>query len=262
MNRPSGVNLFPVSQADARALGSVETAPLLRFLRPASFALWFLVFSVQIVMLVSDSSQSLWLALVLSTALFAGVHIQFWYEESEQGRRLHYLLERMRGRIYEDELTGLPNARHFVFELRRQMMRSMRNGRSFSVVLADLQGFESVGDGEEQERIARAAAKALRAAVGDSDFVARLQGGVFGAIVVDDKERTIAQKRDAVVLAVASAIPLERSTAMQPVVTMTGYEGELEVRELLRRAQRDLQSARARGYAQALPRTPSRAAVA
>lgn len=260
MNRPSGTSLFSLSPSEARVLGSVETPLVLRFLRPASFALWFLVFCIQVVMLVADSSQSVWLALVLSTALFAGVHIQFWYEESEQGRRLHHLLERMRGRIYEDELTGLPNARHFVFELRRQMMRSMRNGRSFSVIIAELHGFDAV-DADEQERIARAAAKALRAAVGDSDFVARLQGGIFASIVTDDKERTIGEKRDAVLCAVASAVPLERAAVIQPIVTMTGYEGELEVRELLRRAQRDLHAARARGFAGSLPRPLSRTAA-
>jgi len=260
VNRSSGSSLISLSPSESRVLGSVETPFVLRFLRPASFALWFLVFCVQIVMLVSDSSQSLWLALVLSTALFAGVHIQFWYEESEQGRRLHSLLERMRGRIYEDELTGLPNARHFVFELRRQMMRSMRNGRSFSVIIADLHGFDAA-EPDEQERVARAAAKALRAAVGDSDFVARLQGGVFAAIVTDDKERTIGEKRDAVLCAVASAIPLERAAVMQPIVTMTGYEGELEVRELLRRAQSDLHAARSRGFGGPLPRAVSRSAA-
>lgn len=256
MNRPPSLNLVALSPNDTRALGSVETPFFLRFLRPASFALWFLVFSIQVVMLVSDSSQSVWLALILSTALFVGVHVQFWYEESEQGRRLHYLLERMRGRIYEDEHTGLPNARHFVFELRRQMMRSMRNGRSFSVVVAELEGFEGIESGE-QDRVARAAAKALRTAVGDSDFVARLQNGTFAAIVADDKERTIAEKRDAVLCALASAIPLERATDLQPLVTATGYEGEVEVGELLRRAQRDLQAARTRGLATPAPRAVS-----
>lgn len=242
-------------------MGSVETPPVLRILRPLSFALWFVVFAVQVVTVVSSGSSGPWIALLLSTALFVGVHLQYWYEESEQGRKLHHLLERMRGRIYEDELTGLPNARHFVFELRRQMMRSMRNGRGFAVVLAEVIGFDELHDEQLRERILLAAAKALRGATGDSDFVARLQGAVFAAIVADDSERTAAEKRDAVLCALGSAIPLEQANLLQPLVTMTGYEGELEVRDYLRRAQQDLYAARARGFAHFRP-APRRSGAA
>ncbi len=246
MNKPPGLNSFLFPSSDPGEMGSVEIPPALRILRPATFALWLLIFCIEAVnLVVTSGGNAHWLILALSTLLFVGVHVQFWYEESEQGRRFHRTIERMRGRIYEDELTGLPNSRHFVFELRRQMMRSVRNGRGFSLVLTDIGGMEaSKGD---EERLLTPAAKGLRHAIGEGDFVAHLQGKIFGAIVLDDRERSAAEKADAVLSALGSCIPLQQAGQLYPVVSLTGYEGELEVRDFLRRAQRDLLAARSRG---------------
>jgi PleD family two-component response regulator len=176
------------------------------------------------------------------TLLFVGVHAQFWYEESEQGQRFRRTIERMRGRIYEDEVTGLPNSRHFVFELRRQMMRSVRNGRGFSLALTDIGGGEHVKGFES--RLLPSVGKALRLALGESDFVAHLQGTIFAAMIVDDRNRSADDKANGLLPAIGSCIPLEHAGTLFPVVSLTGYEGELEVRDFLRRAQRDLLEAR------------------
>lgn len=245
MNKPPGLNSFLFPSNDPNAMGSVEKPSALRILRPVTFALWLLVFCIEGMNLVTAGGNAHWLVLGLSTLLFAGVHVQFWYEESEQGRRFHRTIERMRGRIYEDELTGLPNSRHFVFELRRQMMRSVRNGRGFSLVLTDIGGGEVPKGGEAA--LLPPVAKGLRHAIGEGDFVAHLQGTIFGAVVLDDRDRSAAEKADAVLVALGSCIPLQHAGEMYPVVSLTGYEGELEVRDFLRRAQRDLLAARSRG---------------
>lgn len=244
MNKPPTLNTFFGAAGDPAALGSVEPPPLMRFVRPATFALWFIVFSAQAVTVVTTGQGGSWVVLFLSTALFIGVHIQFWYEESDQGQKVHRTLDRMRGRLYEDDLTGLPNSRHFVFELRRQMMRSVRNGRGFSLALTDLNGFEG---GKSGERMLPMTGKSLRQATSESDFIAHLEGPVFAAILVDDRDRSAAEKTESLLLALGSAIPLDRAAVMHPVVSLTGYEGELEVRDFLRRAQRDLVAARSRG---------------
>ena len=126
--------------------------------------------------------------------------MQFWYEESEQGRRFHRTLERMRGRIYEDDSTGLPNSRHFVFELRRQMMRSVRNGRGFSLVLTDLGGC-----GKRKRQRGPHPPRHLQGpppvASAKSDFVAHLQGAIFAAIITDDRDRSAAEKADGLLTA-------------------------------------------------------------
>src|SRR5690349_19602390 len=144
MQKPPGLNALIFAPSEQNELGSVETPAILRLLRPATLILWLLIFCVQVQTVISSGSQGTWLVSLLMTVLFVGVHAQFWYEESEQGQRFRRSIERMRGRIYEDEATGLPNSRHFVFELRRQMMRSVRNGRGFSLALTDIGGGEHV----------------------------------------------------------------------------------------------------------------------
>lgn len=254
MNKPQALNAILFPSAEQRALGSVETPAILRWMRPTTLALWLVVFAIEAQTIVSTGTSRHWIALVLSSALFVAVHIQFWYEESEQGRRFHRTLERMRGRIYEDHETGLPNSRHFVFELRRQMMRSVRNGRGFSLVLTDVSGFETLGN--EQDRVLMSIGRTLRQAMGDCDFTARLQGSIFAAIVSDERDRTAADKADTTLVALGSCIPLEHAGLVYPVVSISGYEGEIEVRDFLRRAQRDLLAMRSHGVA-ALPRPKS-----
>lgn len=245
MNKPPMLNAFLFPTTEQGELGSVESPLLLRLLRPLTFTLWLIIFCVEAQTIISTGGHANFLIIGLATALFAGIHVQFWYEQSEQGRRFHRALDRMRGRIYEDENTGLPNSRHFVFELRRQMMRSVRNGRGFSLVLTDFGEFDRVKPSEE--RFFPAVSRAMRHAVGEGDFVAHLQGPIFAAIISDDAENTAAEKADNMLPALGSAIPQEYAARLFPVVSLSGYEGELEVRDFLRRAQRDLAGARANG---------------
>ena len=167
------------------------------------------------------------LVIGLSTLLFAGVHVQFWYEESEQGRRFHRALDRMRGRIYEDDATGLPNSRHFVFELRRQMMRSVRNGRGFSLVLTDFGGFEK-SEGE------RRAVPAV-GFTGDAPHSRRrrLRRPPAGARCSrrsspTTRDQTAADKADNLLPALGSCIPLEYANQVFPVVSLSGTKANLK----------------------------------
>ncbi len=243
MNRPPALSLLLSPSSDeSSAMGSVETPPLLRALRPGTFALWFVLFVVQAMVIVSGGEGTNWVVLIMSTILFACVHVQFWYEESEQGRRFHRAVERMRGRVYEDDTTGLPNSRHFVYELRRQMMRSVRSGAGFSLILTNISGDESAN-----ERLLTSIGRAIRHAVGDGDFVARLDGAMFAVIALDEEGRSGAEKADSTLLAIGSSIPLDQAGHLLPTVALTGYKGELEVAEFLRRAQLDLQATISRG---------------
>jgi GGDEF domain-containing protein len=244
VNRPQSLNFFMFPNGEAKELGSVATPAVLRVLRPASFALWFMLFVAQLVTTISTGELGNWFLIAISTLLFGGVHLQFWYEESDHGRKFHHALERMRGRMYEDEDTGLPNSRHFIFELRRQMMRSVRNGRGFSLVLTDVLGSGRLK--QDEERTYAAMGRNLRQSLGDGDFVARLQGPIFAAIVLDERDQSAAEKADGLVPALGAALPLDKAGVLQPVVSVSGYEGEIEVRDFLRRAQRDLQQARGR----------------
>lgn len=244
MNKPPMLSAFLLPSAEQSELGSVESSLLLKLIRPVTFGLWIVVFCIEAQTLITGNGSN-FLVIGLVTLLFAGAHIQFWYEESEQGRRFHRALDKMRGRIYEDELTGLPNSRHFVFELRRQMMRSVRNGRAFSLVLTDFGGWDRVK--VQEDRFMPAVGRAMRQSLGEGDFVAHLQGPVFAAIIADDRDQTAAEKADNLLPALGACIPLEHANQLFPVISLSGYEGELEVRDFLRRAQRDLVAARSNG---------------
>jgi GGDEF domain-containing protein len=259
VNKPQVFNALLFSSSDTQSMGSVETPVIMRLLRPATLGLWLIVFVTEVQTVVSTGEHTNWLLLMLSTAVFVAAHIQFWYEESEQGSRFHNLVERMRGRIYEDEATSLPNSRHFVFELRRQMMRSVRSGRGFSLVLTDISGFDRIPSGAE--KTIPAMSRALGQAIGSGDFLARLQGPIFSAILLDEKDCSAGEKAEAALVVLGACIPLDLAGTVYPVVSLTGFQGEIEVRDFLRRAQRDLVANRSRDITATLRHKPQRARI-
>ncbi len=87
----------------------MELPPALRYMRPITFGLWLAVFAVHVYAAATSSAGFSWLVLLMTTLLFAGVHAQFWLEESEQGRKVREGFERMRGQIYEDDASQQPS---------------------------------------------------------------------------------------------------------------------------------------------------------
>lgn len=241
MNRPAALETIVFGDRSAK-LGAVTPSPLIKAMRPATFAMWIILTIAQGFAILGGGENDIWLTLFLTTLLFIGVHVQFWYEESDQGQRLKKAVDRMRGSIYEDELTGLPNSRHFVFELRRQMMRSVRNGRGFALVLSDLQGLEP----RAFPKALPAVGKAVRRAAAEGDFVAHLEGPVFATLIVDAPGVSMSDRAAALHGVLDSVVPDNLRANVRPVVSLTTYQGEIEVRDFLRRAQRDLAAARER----------------
>jgi len=241
VNRPAALESIVFGDRAAQ-VGAVTASPLIKAMRPATFAMWIVLTIAQGAAILSGGGEDIWVTLFLTTLLFVGVHIQFWYEESDQGQRLRKTFDTMRGSIYEDETTGLPNSRHFVFELRRQMMRSVRNGRGFALVLSDLPGI----DQKSLPKALPAVGKAIRRTAAEGDFVAHLEGPVFATLIVDAPGVTMSDRASALHSTLESVVPENLRQSVRPVVALTSYQGEIEVRDFLRRAQRDLASARER----------------
>jgi diguanylate cyclase len=124
--------------------------------------------------------------------------------------RLVFRLERAEQRIgvlsTHDELTGLPNRRHFLSVAQREWERARRYGNDAALLLIDADHFERINDEHGQlcgdellRRIARAAAASLR----QPDVAARYDGeelAVFlpqtdplGALDVAERIRTQVQ---------------------------------------------------------------------
>ncbi|MCC7008512.1 MAG: EAL domain-containing protein [Acidobacteria bacterium] len=105
-----------------------------------------------------------------------------------------------------DALTGLPNRRVFVEELRHAIARVTRGAKPFAVLYLDLDYFKDVNDtlghpvGDE---LLRVVAARLRATVRDTDLVARFGGDEFAVVVSE-----IDQPVDAAIVAshIAKAI--------------------------------------------------------
>ena len=78
MNKPPMLSAFLLPSTEQSELGSVESSLLVRMIRPVTFALWIIIFCVEALTIVSGNGSN-FLVIGLSTLLFAGVHVQFWY---------------------------------------------------------------------------------------------------------------------------------------------------------------------------------------
>ena len=221
--------------------GSVAEPPLLvRTLRWSTVVLWVVIFLSQFQAVVSRSSPN-WLILILITALFAGVHLRFWYGESERDRRVR-AIDRARGRVYEDELTGLPNSRYLLFGLRRQMIRSVRSGCGFSLVMVEVRPINPVfriGD-----QIVKTLGRRVHQTIDPADFLARMQACTFAIITEDDGRLGSTEKGNVLSGIVEAGIPVDMASEVRMAVSVTSYGGEMFVRDFLCRVQEDFLEAR------------------
>lgn len=85
-----------------------------------------------------------------------------------------------------DPLTGLLNRAAFADELRRAIERAQRAGRSFALLLLDLDSFKEINDSaghQAGDLLLRHVARRLREQVRQSDVLARLGGDEFAVIL-------------------------------------------------------------------------------
>jgi two-component system cell cycle response regulator len=85
-----------------------------------------------------------------------------------------------------DELTGLANRRRLMAELERELRRSGRHGRSFSILMLDVDRFKHFNDTYGHpagDAVLKRLATTLRECVRDVDTVARYGGEEFMVIL-------------------------------------------------------------------------------
>ena len=94
-----------------------------------------------------------------------------------------------------DTLTGLPNARAMYLRFEQEASRARRTGRTFQVVMLDLDEFKQVNDTfghKTGDQMLREVARILQAQLREYDFLARYAGDEFVAIVQDlSAEQTV-----------------------------------------------------------------------
>lgn len=97
------------------------------------------------------------------------------------------LLEYRRG-AQIDFVSGLPNRRAFDEALQRELARSVRSKHEFSVVFIDLDALKQVNDQRGHaagDRLIAGVGAALKRAIRQYDFAARIGGDEFGVILAD-----------------------------------------------------------------------------
>ena len=103
------------------------------------------------------------------------------------------LLEKTRELSVIDELTGLYNRRHFYEVLETEMHRTQCYGRSFSLVLLDLDGFKKYNDAfghTNGDSVLKSLARTLRSSLRKADATFRYGGDEFTIILpVTDAHR-------------------------------------------------------------------------
>jgi diguanylate cyclase (GGDEF)-like protein/hemerythrin-like metal-binding protein len=100
-------------------------------------------------------------------------------DEARREAQLSYL-------AYLDALTGLPNRAHFIDQLRTTLTTARRSGRTFALVMVDLDGFKAVNDGlghDAGDALLQVVAQRLGGCSRHSDTVARLGGDEFALLL-------------------------------------------------------------------------------
>lgn len=94
----------------------------------------------------------------------------------------------LRDQSLRDELTGLPNRRHFSMDLSRNLEMARRIGRALSCILIDIDDFKKVNDTwghPAGDAVIRQFGEILSAAKRTYDTVARLGGDEFAWLLLD-----------------------------------------------------------------------------
>jgi diguanylate cyclase (GGDEF)-like protein/PAS domain S-box-containing protein len=112
------------------------------------------------------------------------------------------LLGRLQHMARTDDLTGLPNRRHWEEQLPRELSRAAREGQPVCVAMLDLDNFKDFNDRhghQAGDRLLRAASAAWRDTLRPYDILARYGGEEFSVILpgctIDDGLRLVERLR-------------------------------------------------------------------
>lgn len=95
---------------------------------------------------------------------------------------------RLRNLSQTDELTGLHNPRAFFSLAEQHLKTALRDGKTFAIVYADMDGLKQINDNYGHQvgsQALKAVADILRNSFRSADLVARLGGDEFGILVAD-----------------------------------------------------------------------------
>jgi diguanylate cyclase (GGDEF)-like protein len=166
-------------------------------------------------------------------------------EQAERIKELEHL-------ALVDELTRLPNRRHFDDHLSHRLAEFQRHGRPFGLLMMDVDLFKQVNDEHGHkigDAILRLVARTLDASCRAFDIVARWGGEEFGAIIshVDARQLVlVAEKFRAMVAASGLRLP-GQSLGVTISVGAAAAQADDTAETLVRRADQALYEAKRLG---------------
>ncbi len=95
--------------------------------------------------------------------------------------------EMLEKRLQYDSLTGLPNRSLFMDRIGQAMINAQRQGQSVAILSLGMDGFTRINDGLGHafgDRVLRETGQRLKAALRNSDSIARMEGDQFDCLVV------------------------------------------------------------------------------
>lgn len=152
-----------------------------------------------------------------------------------------------------DSLTGAYNRRYFDEACEREFLRARRYGRSFSLLVLDIDHFKGINDTfghHAGDEVLRAVAKTIRRACRDRiDTVARIGGEEFGLLAVETSTAvaSLPERVRSAVAALEVDFGQVRARVTASIGMATIVEGDASYVDVARRADRALYLAKHEG---------------
>jgi 2'-5' RNA ligase len=175
------------------------------------------------------------------------------FRSTIDNRRQDQLIEELSHLAMIDELTMLPNRRHFDMQLDRRLAELGRFGWPFGVLMIDIDQFKQVNDSAGHlagDEILRLVARTLSSNCRGVDTIARWGGEEFTAIITNVREdglRLVAEKLRAMVE--ASGLRESESAPLQVTISIGGAVARADesAGELMKRADQMMYAAKRSG---------------
>jgi diguanylate cyclase (GGDEF)-like protein len=158
------------------------------------------------------------------------------------------LIEKLRTHSIQDGMTGLYNHRFFMDFLLRQIKLGQRSGRTFSLILIDVDNFKAINDKYGHlsgDMMLKKIAAVLKECARTTDIVCRYGGDEFALILPDTGEEQAMQLAKRISRGVRSIHWLDKSVTIS--IGISEYSGEDSTSEIIRRTDQALYRAKQMG---------------
>lgn len=158
------------------------------------------------------------------------------------------LIEELKTNSIQDSMTGLYNYRFFMDFLLRQVKLGKRSGRTFSLMLVDVDNFKVINDKFGHlagDMVLKKIASVLNECARSTDITCRYGGDEFAIILPDTKEEQTVQLAHRISRAVRNIHSFDKSVTIS--IGTAEYSGEDNPSDLIRRTDKALYQAKHMG---------------